>query len=392
MFEGWIVAFPILRAIAVLIVGALASGCALLPREGPDVAAFVDAAAAPEGRFALVDVDAATAAALARADDGAPAAFADDADGRAGRLTVGDMVAVTIFEPTAGGPFAGQSDGEGGAQTLLPPQRVDASGAVRVPFAGAVPVAGLSADDAARRIEQALAGRAVSPQVVLHVQDTPGRSVTVLGDAVAGGGRVPLLGTQERVLDVIATAGGLTRPIHETSLRLTRGAHSLRAPVADLIERPDRNVRVRPGDILTVAHEPRRFIVLGAVTQNAEVPFGRASLTLNEALAKSAGLLDERADPSGVFVVRYEDPRRLATLPRPPAAPQAADGLPRATVYRVDQSGPEGLIAAMTFPMRDGDLIYVANAEITPTQKMLGLFGQVLPFLSTALLAYQIAD
>ena len=50
---------------------------------------------------------------------------------------------------------------------------------------------------------------------------SPSASVTVLGDAVAQGGVIALSGTGERVLDIVAAAGGLTKPIHESSLRLT---------------------------------------------------------------------------------------------------------------------------------------------------------------------------
>lgn len=385
---------------AALLLAALTAGCASLPREGPDTAAFVAAGAATEAGAAEIALVAATpsvAATLAARDGDAPTPRLIDEAGVSGaRLAVGDTVSVAIFEPTAGGAFSRSAapGQDGGQATELPSQRVDDAGAVVIPFAGSVRVAGLDPAAAARRIEAALAGQAVAPQVVVSVGAAPGRAVTVLGDAVAGGGRVPLQGLDERVLDVVAAAGGLTQPIHDTALRLTRGAETTLVPLAALLDDPRRNVRVRPGDVIAVEHAPRRFTVLGAVTQNAQVPFGQAKLSLQEALAKSAGLLDERADPAGVFVVRYERPEVLAALPVAafPAGAPVAGAAAWPTAYQVDLADPVGVVTAMGFPMRDGDLIYVANARITPTQKTLGLFAQVLPLLTTALLIPQVTD
>jgi polysaccharide export outer membrane protein len=369
--------------LVLIALAALLSACSSVPRSGPMTGEVLSEAAEPAGLpFALVEADRQVVARLRAADREEIERLASDPAPTGPRIRVGDRLQVTLFEATGGGLFGAGVDSGAGVREL-PVQIVSAAGTIRVPYAGSIRVAGLSPEGAATRIEAGLEGQAIEPQAVVSLLASPGSAVTVLGDAVASGGRVPLAGTGERVLDMVAAAGGLTKPIHESALRLTRARASAMVPVGALLERPERNVPVRAADVITVEHRPRFFSVLGAVGRNAKIPFDRTRLTLDEAVGLGKGLVDARADPAGVFVIRYEDAELLRGLPLAAGSAEAeADGrVP--TVYRIDFSRPSGLLLAKRFPVRHRDTLYVANAEVNSLEKILRVVGLALQPVTT---------
>ena len=78
---------------------------------------------------------------------------------------------------------------------------------------------------------------------------------------------------------------------------------------------PQENVFLRGGDVLTLVREPQTFTTFGAIGQNTVVPFGRITLSLEEAVAKAGGLIDSKSDPNGVFLLRFEPPAALISGP-----------------------------------------------------------------------------
>ncbi|GMG80808.1 polysaccharide biosynthesis/export family protein [Paralimibaculum aggregatum] len=371
--------------LVILACALLASACSAVPRSGPLTADVYDEAAAPEALgFELIETDAEVVrrlGAVELGDDLTRLARGPAIYGR--RLRTGDRVQVMLFEATGGGLFSGSVEGGGGARAL-PEQIVSANGTIRVPYGGNVRVRGLSPEAAARRIEAALQGQAIEPQAVVSLVSSPSASVTVLGDAVAGGGRVPLSGTGERVLDMVAAAGGLSKPIHESALRLTRKQSSALVEMDALLAEPAQNVAVHPADVISVEHRPRHFSVLGAVAQNARIGFDRPRLSLDEALGMANGLVDARADAAGVFVIRYEAPSVLVGMPQVPGARLAGYGAePVPVVYRLDFSKPSGLLLAKRFPIRHRDTLYVANSELNSLEKIFRIVSLALQPVTT---------
>jgi hypothetical protein len=50
------------------------------------------------------------------------------------------------------------------------------------------------------------------------------------------------------------------------------------------------------------------LVEVGATGRNEELGFEAQGISLTQALARVGGLQDQRADPQGVFVFRFEDP------------------------------------------------------------------------------------
>lgn len=293
-----------------LIIGAGLAGCSMLPKAGPTVRDIENQQAEnQQTQFALIDVDDRLVTTLATLpSDGFKRRF--DKYGLPPRpiIGIGDTVAVTIWEAAAGGLFTSSAIDHvstGSHSATLPDQVVDSDGAITVPFAGSIPVAGLLPVQVQHAIERRLADKAIEPQVIVRVVRSVTNTATVAGE-VGSAGRVPLSLKGDRLLDVIAAAGGAKPPIYEIVVRLSRDGVTATIPMQVLVSDPQENIYAQPGDLMTLVREPRSFSVFGAAGTNAQVNFGKETMTLAEALAKAGGLQDARSDPAGVFLFRFE--------------------------------------------------------------------------------------
>jgi polysaccharide export outer membrane protein len=275
----------------------------------------------------------------------------------------------------------------------LPPQPVSRAGTISVPYAGQVRAAGLTAGELEERIAAALRDKAIEPQVIVTLAEGVSTAVTVAGE-VRNPGRIPLTLGGERVLDVIAAAGGTAAPAHDSFVRLTRGGASAEVSLARIVADPAQNIYLRPDDQLYVKTDPQVFTAFGATLRNASIPFGAERLTLAEAIGQAGGLNDVRADPRGVFVFRYEEPALYALIGgrRAGAQAMAAGGGPGVPViYRLDLEEPASYFAAQRFQMRDNDVLYVSNAPATDLSKFLAvLSGGLGPAATAAAINYNL--
>lgn len=289
----------------------------------------------------------------------------------------GDVIDVTIWEaPPAvlfggGGGNLSSAPGQG---VTIPQQMVDNVGTINVPFVGPVEVAGRTTAQVERDIVSRLVGRAHQPQAVVRLVQNEARNVTIVGE-VGASRRVPITARGERLLDVLASAGGPRQPVGKTTVQLSRAGVTTSMSLDAIIRDPAQNIRVQPDDVVTVTFQPYSFIALGAVSQNAEVPFEGAGLTLAQALGRIGGLRVDLADISGVFVFRLEDPAALD-----PAIVQTArrmeDGrIP--VIYRLDLRQPASFFAAQSFAIRDDDLLYVSTALGADLQRFLSTLSSV---------------
>jgi polysaccharide export outer membrane protein len=239
------------------------------------------------------------------------------------------------------------------------------------------------------RVEQEIVGalshKAIEPQVVVTVSKNLSNTVSVGGE-VAHGARVPLTTRGDRVLDVIAEAGGLRILASDAFIQLTRGLHTVAVAYNAVLAHPEENIYVMPGDNITIVHDPQTFTAFGGTGKNAQIPFDAAGITLEEALAKAGGALDSRADPKGVFLLRFEPTDLVAKLAPGRALPSAGDLIP--VVYRLDLRDINSLFLGRSFAMQDKDILYVANSPSDPVQKFLGLVGTIASPVLTGVAGY----
>ena len=305
------------------------------------------------------------------------AVFGDYRGPKVQKVDVGDTVQINIWETGSGGLFTSPSidrANPGSHASSIPDQVVARDGTINVPYAGRIRVAGKTPIEIEKQIVERLAGKTADPQAMVNLTRNISHSATVTGDVTAGA-RVPLNPQGDRVLDVIAAAGGIKAPVHEAFITLSREGTSLSVPMQALLSNTRENIYVRPGDIVTVYRAPQSFTAFGATGRQAVVGFDAGGITLDEALGKSGGLIDDRSDPKGVFVLRYEPIDLVRKYPNVPSRFLTAGVVPVA--YRLDMRDPTALFRARRFNMRDKDILYVSHAPITEVEKVLRLVGML---------------
>ncbi|MPV71180.1 polysaccharide export protein [Burkholderia sp. BE17] len=364
-----------------VLAGSLACGaCALAPTDGPATSDIV-AEQQSRARIKVVDL---TPDAVGRmrvrdtrrtfADHFTPARPRSDVLGR------GDIVAITIWEAPPATLF-GSVDTTGSMApaaakaTALPEQTIDSNGRLIVPFAGSIGAAGMTVPELESTIVSRLKSKANEPQVLVRIVRNATADVTVVGD-VGSSMRVPLTPKGERLLDALAAAGGVRQPVNKVTVQITRGTQVFSMPLDAVIRDPRQNIALQAGDVVTALYQPVSFMAFGATGKNEEIGFEGQGISLAQALARSGGLLDSRADARGVFVFRLEDVAALA-VPRDETMPVTADGrVP--VVYRIDMKDPASMFIAQQFPMHDKDMLYVSNAPVADIQKLANLFYTVV--------------
>lgn len=182
----------------------------------------------------------------------------------------------------------------------LPPQAVDQKGSIYVPYAGEIPAAAQTIPEIQQAVVTQLHNRAIEPQVVVSLN----QQHSSVG---------------ERLLALIARAGGPKFEAIESYVTLRRDGKRVKVVLSRVVHGPSENIFIRPNDVIFVTREAPTFTALGALNQNvfgfnSEIPFEVETLTLMQAIGKAGGLSDIQSDPSQIFVFRHEDRHFLKKL------------------------------------------------------------------------------
>lgn len=283
------------------------------------------------------------------------------------RIGPGDVLSITLF------PITLRSSTDDGGQKAFPKTAVEADGTVTVPFAGSVKVAGLTAGEAVEAIQRALKGKMVAPQVSVSVATNIANSVILLGE-VKTPGRHTLSSGNDRLLEVIADAGGATKPAADITVSLVRGNATATTTLAALLADPAENIRLAPRDQIRMTFAPRKFMTFGALARIDEAMITDDQLSLAGAISRAGGLDNNSANASAVLVFRLERPEVAEAL-GVKFVPTPNNLVPM--VYRLNMSDPTGFFIAGQFNVQADDIIYSPRAGVAQLRKFLDLVNSV---------------
>ncbi|MGJ5203850.1 polysaccharide biosynthesis/export family protein [Bradyrhizobium sp. HKCCYLR20261] len=374
---------PALSLLALALL-AIMPACSFLPGTGPTSDAVSDNATASVRSntalpYALVDVSSETIGFLSQPNLVTfQGVFPDKRPKPVQVAGIGDVLNVSIFEAAPGGLFTPPTaaGARPGNFVDLPAQAVDQQGNIRVPYAGEIPAAGRTLPQIEQEIVFRLQKRALEPQVVVSLNQQHSSVVSVLGD-VNTPGVLALNSVGERLLAVIARAGGPKHEAIESYVTLQRDGKRVRVLLSRVVQDPRENIFIRPNDVIYITRESPTFTALGALNQNvfgfnSEISFDTETLTLAQAIGKAGGLNDQQSDPAEVFLYRYEERPLLQKL-GVDTSRFIYDRIP--TIYHVNLRDPSGMLLASGFQMRSKDVMYVANAKVVDYYKLLALIN-----------------
>ncbi len=357
----------------VFVATVLLAGCGELPVEGP-ILTEVEAHHRQNNTagFLLIDLNAEVADHLKSKQ--APSFndhFGKGKPFRSLRIGVGDTLAVQIWEADPAGLFSSVGAVNRGQ---IPEIVVDNTGKVLIPFAGRVRAAGRSPSQLGVAIAEALKEKTVEPQVHVSITRNVANTVTVTG-SVNKPSIVSLTHKGDDLLDVIASVGGARYPAYESRVSLTRKGKIAKAYLSHVLNSPRDNIYLKRGDKINVTRVPLSFSAFGAVATKGKINFDAAKLSVLEAVGKVSGLADERADPRGVFVMRFERRDVAYRL----AGVEGADQRNLVPViYRINLKDPNQYFFAQVIPLHDKDVIYVSNAPSVELDKFLSILGKAV--------------
>jgi polysaccharide export outer membrane protein len=362
-----------------LMTGTMLAGCASLPQNAPTSGNIVKASQSPTNTlgYKIVPLDAAAVAAPPQRNELGllkMAKFAEiPAPARTDMILPGDNLIVSIYEVGVslfGGPgptstlataTTGPSSTPSAAAHNIP-VTVREDGNISMPYVGTIKADGYYPEELADTIRTRLGSFSQMPQVQVAISQSVGNAAYVNG-AVAKSGRYSLTSAHERLLDLIALAGGSAIDVNDAELHFTRRGESATLRLADLRAEDRANVQLLPGDRIEVRKQRKSITVFGATDRVSEIGFEAANLTLAEALARSTGPADSRANPRGVYLFRLER--------------DTSGNVLRPVIYRIDMMNPQTYFLTQMFQMQDKDVILYSNSSSNLTQKFVSMLNML---------------
>ncbi len=346
------------------------AGCATLPSSGPTGSQVTKdlKTADASSRFKLVEL---TTLADVPPAPARPAVFSRDyAPPPTDLIGNGDVLDIAIYE--AGVTLFGGSAASAATGTMsgfdpsakverMLPNRVDDTGMIRLPYAGTIRAAGRTTAELATVIKRALRGMSQDPQIVVAIREGITNSVIIGGD-VNRPGRLVLPTNRETISDAIALAGGYRGEMKDMTVRVFRREIDTEFRLSDVLTGPEQDMRVYPGDRISLVRKPRTFSVMGAANRIDLFPFGNPSITLAEAIATAGGSNPGVGDAKAIFVFRFERGDDKSDVP---------------VVYHLNMMKGGAYFLSQRFNMQDKDVLYFGNAQANQPTKLIQLISQL---------------
>ncbi|MFC4931124.1 polysaccharide biosynthesis/export family protein [Massilia sp. GCM10023247] len=277
----------------------------------------------------------------------------------------GDVLSIVVWDhpELAGGGMtaataAADAAGTNAAVAANAPQPgfvVDHQGRIQFPFAGLLPVEGLTEEGARALLAQKLARYIQNPNITLRVQAYRSKRVYIDGE-VKQPGLQAINDIPMTLVEALNRAGGLLPTADQSRIALERGEARYRINLRDLVQKGINpgNIMLAPGDVVRVhSRDESKVFVSGEVVTPRALTMHNGRLTLNEALGETGGISPLSGDARQIYVVRKT---------------------PEGTrVFQLDARLTGSLAMAESFELRPKDVVYVAASPLANWNRNLSL-------------------
>jgi len=277
----------------------------------------------------------------------------------------GDVLSIVVWDhpELAGGGMtaaAAAADANGTnssavANTAQPGFVVDHQGRIQFPFAGLLPVEGLTEEAARALLANRLARYIANPNITLRVQSYRSKRVYIDGE-VKQPGLQAINDIPMTLVEALNRAGGLLPTADQSRIALERGEARYRINLRDLVQKDINpgNIMLAPGDVVRVhSRDESKVFVSGEVVTPKALTMHNGRLTLNEALGETGGISPLSGDARQIYVVR-KTPERTR-------------------VFQLDARLTGSLAMAESFELRPKDVIYVAASPLANWNRQISL-------------------
>jgi len=273
---------------------------------------------------------------------------------------VGDVLSIVVYDhPELTIPTGGERSAVEAGNI------VRSDGTIFYPFVGRVQVEGKTTEEIRVLLTRQLANFLTEPQIDVFIAAYNSKRFHVTG-AVASPGSVPVTNVPLTILDAINEVGGPTQNAFWHEMFLFRNGTEEELSLFSLLSEGDQrqNRLLRDGDLLHIPSADNQGVaMLGQVRSPGNLPMNRERLSLTDALSRAGGINEQTAEPSGIFVLRRNDP--------------GSEKL--ATVYQLDVSNAIAFVMASNFQLEPKDVVYVTTAPIARWNRVISL---LLPSLT----------
>lgn len=159
--------------------------------------------------------------------------------------------------------------------------------------------------------------------------------------------------------------------IKSVQVWLMRGYDIFGISLARLYADPELYTTLIGGDRVIVEENVCYFLSLGTTGSEALHNFSKDRFTAFDALAIVGGVLNARADPQGVLILRE--------YAMSPVRSDLSSGPPQTRViFSIDLTTADGLFSAAKIDVQPGDLVYATEHPVNAAQTILSIFGSVM--------------
>lgn len=224
---------------------------------------------------------------------------------------------------------------------------VDQKGMLEFPYAGKLQVAGLTPEEAHKKLTEKLAVFLKNPRITLRMLAYRSKRVYVDGE-------VRLPGVQSindipmTLIEAINRSGGMQPTADQSRISISRENKTYLINLPLLVQRGmnPAEIMLRNGDVVRVlSREESKVFISGEVTAPRSLTMRNGRLSLNEALGEAGGINPVSGDARKVYVIRRNTQESV--------------------VYQLDANSPDALAIAEGFELNPKDVVYVAATPLT---------------------------